>query len=136
MLFLCSRVVHTCFMNKRKCSSLFVSLFRHFSLPEYSILFRSHNFVNLASFGFRWGPIFRPLGRFQQILPSQFGANISITSSSITYPAKHKSTPNNAFTLLIGLFTILYYGQQTNNYFTNYLTPTCFDTTESSSRSL
>jgi len=136
LLFLCSHAVHTCFMNKFQCSNLFVSLFRYFSLPEYSILFRFHNFVNLASFGFRRGPIFKPLGRFQQILPSQFGANVSSTSSSITYRAKHKSKPKNAFTLLIGLFTILYYGQQTNNYFTNYHTPTCFDTIVSSSRSL
>ena len=33
-------------------------------------------------------------------------------------------------------FFILYYDQQTHNYFTNYYTPTCFDTTVSSSDSL
>jgi len=33
-------------------------------------------------------------------------------------------------------FIILYYDQQTHNYFTNYHTPTCFDTIVSSSGSL
>jgi len=33
-------------------------------------------------------------------------------------------------------FIILYYDQQMHNYFTNYHTPTCFDTTVSSSGSL
>jgi len=32
--------------------------------------------------------------------------------------------------------TILYYDQQMHNYFTNYHTPTCFDTILSSSDSL
>jgi len=33
-------------------------------------------------------------------------------------------------------FIILYYNQQMHNYFTNYQTPTCFDTIVSSSGSL
>jgi len=34
------------------------------------------------------------------------------------------------------LYCILYYDQQINNYFINHHTPTCFDTTVSSSGSL
>ena len=65
LLFLCSQAVHACFKNKRQCSKLFVSLFRHFSLPEYSILMRFN----------------RPSDTTVFVQCFYFEANISITSS-------------------------------------------------------
>jgi len=48
-----------------------------------------------------------------------------------------KTTMHNFFnTLYRASFIILYSDQQMHNYFTNYHTPTCFDTIVSSSRSL
>jgi len=38
--------------------------------------------------------------------------------------------------MYLASFIILYYDQQMHNYFTNYHTPTCFDTISSSSGSL
>jgi len=38
--------------------------------------------------------------------------------------------------MYLAYFTVLCYDQQMHNYFTNYHTPTCFDTIVSSSRKL
>jgi len=42
------------------------------------------------------------------------------------YQLLHVSTPEHRY------FFIMYYDQQMHNYFTNYHTPTCFDTIVSS----
>ena len=60
-----------------------------------------------------------------------------VSSSEGDVPHKNKINLEDYFnTMHRASFIILYYEQQMHNYFTNYHTPTCFDTIVSSSDSL